>query len=202
MAQKITTWIALLGGVNVGGKNKLPMKELASEIEALGFENVRTYIQSGNVVFRSPRAKQELGSPSAAGIAASIIAASIAGSIKNKFGFQPGVIVLSKEELTRAAASNPYAEAENELEGRALHLFFLDVPLRDSPPKMDARSLDAVKRPTERWQVVGSIFYLHAPEGFGTSKLAARAERCLGVPATARNWRTVSELLKLAGDSD
>jgi uncharacterized protein (DUF1697 family) len=197
MSRATQTWVALLRGVNVGGKNKLPMKELSAEFEALGFENVRTYIQSGNVVFCSPRAKKELAAPSAAAIATSI-----AGSIKNKFGFQPGVIVLSKEELARAAASNPYSEAESELEGRALHLFFLDIPPTDTPRKMDARSLDAVKRPTERWQVVGSIFYLHAPEGFGTSKLAARAERCLGVPATARNWRTVSELLKLAADSD
>jgi uncharacterized protein (DUF1697 family) len=77
-----------------------------------------------------------------------------------------------------------------------LHFFFLG----DAPKKFDAACLDAVKIPSERWRVIGSVFYLHAPEGFGNSKLAAKAERCLGVPATARNWRTVSELLKLASD--
>ena len=193
----MTTWIALLRGVNVGGKNKLPMKGLISELEALGFENVRTYIQSGNVVFRTPGARSDRASLSAAGIATSI-----AQSIKNRFGFQPGVIVISKEEVIRTATSNPFSEAEEELDGGALHLFFLDIPPKDVLRKMDAKSLDAVKRPTERWQVIGSVFYLHAPEGFGNSKLAARAERCLGVPATARNWRTVCELLKLAEDSD
>ena len=193
MTSGAKTWIALLRGVNVGGKNKLPMKELASEFEALGFVDVQTYIQSGNVVFRSRTA----------GDGPASIAVSIATSIKNKFGFQPGVIVLSKEELASAAASNPFPDADKELDGKALHLFFLGELLSNKiPPKIDARSLDAVRRPTERWQVIGSVFYLHAPEGFGNSKLAARAERCLGVPATARNWRTVCELLKLAEDAD
>jgi uncharacterized protein (DUF1697 family) len=190
MTSGAKTWIALLRGVNVGGKNKLPMKELASEFEALGFVDVQTYIQSGNVVFRSRTA----------GNGPASMAAPIAASIKNKFGFEPGVIVLSKEELASAAASNPFPEAGKELDGKALHLFFLGEFLSNKPPKIDARSLDAVRRPTERWQVIGSVFYLHAPEGFGNSKLAARAERCLGVPATARNWRTVCELLKLAED--
>ena len=142
MTRGSKTWIALLRGVNVGGTNKLPMKELASELEAIGFENVRTYIQSGNVVFRSPGAKKEVASLSAAAIAASI-----AQSIKNKFGFQPGVIVITKEELIRAAASNPYAEAAKELEGRALHLFFLDIPPKDIPKKMDAR----LPPPSQDW---------------------------------------------------
>lgn len=197
MTRGTKTWIALLRGVNVGGKNRLPMKELVVEIETLGFTDVKTYVQSGNVVFRGSAAETGPGAPSVGEIAASI-ALSIATCIKNKFGFQPGVIVIGKQELAVAAASNPFPDAEKELEGRALHLYFLDISTKDVPPKLDARSLDAVKRPSERWQVIGSVFYLHAPEGFGNSKLAARAERCLGVPATARNWRTVCEVLKLA----
>jgi uncharacterized protein (DUF1697 family) len=195
MAQKKTTWIALLRGVNVGGNHKLPMKELAAELEALGFTGVRTYIQSGNVVFRVSAAKRSA-------TAASITSA-IATCIQKKFGFQPSVMVLSKEELALAAKSNPFSEAEKERDGRTLHLFFLSQP----PPKKTAReidraALDSVKLSSERWGIVGSVFYLHTPEGFGTSKLAAKAERCLGAPATARNWRTVCELLKLAESSE
>jgi uncharacterized protein (DUF1697 family) len=170
------TWIALLRGVNVGGKNKLLMKDLAAELESLGFESIRTYIQSGNVVFHSSAARNE-----PAALSTAEIAASIASAIKNRFGFQPGVFVLSKSDLAAAAAANPFPDANQELDGKALHLFFLG----DIPPKLDVRSLDAVKRPS-----------------FGNSKLAARAERCLGVPATARNWRTVCELLKLAEGSE
>jgi uncharacterized protein (DUF1697 family) len=182
MPRAMQTWIALLRGVNVGGKNKLPMKELVALLETLGLSEVRTYIQSGNAIFRGPA-----GSPSA-------LADSIGSAIREKFGFQPGVIVIRQEDFAKAAAVNPFPEAEKELDGRTLHLFFLGHGLK----KVDAECLDAVKRTTERWRVIGPVFYLHAPEGFGDSKLAAKAERCLGVPATARNWRTVSELLKLA----
>lgn len=177
------TWIALLRGVNVGGNDKLPMKQLVRELEVLGSVEVKTYIQSGNVVFRSPK-RATAGS----------IASSIANCIQHRFGFQPSVVVLSKEELAAAAKSNPFPEAEKERDGKALHLFFL----AERPRKIDRVALDALKIPGERWSVVGSVFYLHTPEGFGTSKLAAKVERSLGIPATARNWRTVGELLKLA----
>jgi uncharacterized protein (DUF1697 family) len=195
MSRTTQTWIALLRGVNVGGKNKLPMKELAALLETLGLSDVRTYIQSGNAVFQGPRGP------------APALAAAIASAIEDTFDFRPGVIVIGKEEFAKAAASNPFPEAAQE-DGKTLHLFFLG----EAPPKggskkksaaktLDAACLDAVTLPSERWRVAGAVFYLHAPEGFGNSKLAAKAERCLGVPATARNWRTVCELLKLADDS-
>jgi len=184
MSHRAPTWIALLRGVNVGGRNRLPMKEFSRELEALGFADVRTYIQSGNVVFR---ASPHDGS-------GATLAGSIAAGIHKEFGFLPGVVVLNQEEFARAAAANPFREAEAERDGRALHLFFLSA----APRKIDHAGLDAVKKPSERWRVVGSVFYLHAPEGFGNSKLAAKAEKCLGVPATARNWRTICELLRLA----
>lgn len=175
------TWICLLRGVNVGGNNKLPMKALASELEALGFSDVRTYIQSGNVVFRGPSQKPEN------------LAAVIRGAILGKFGFEPSVLVIEAGEIAKSAAANPFAESTGESEGRTVHMFFLCQVPKESPRDR----LEKVRIPSERWQLIGKVLYLHAPEGFGTSKLATQAERILGVPATARNWRTVTALLEM-----
>ncbi len=176
------TWIALLRGVNVVGRNKLPMKLLAAELEAIGLSGVKTYIQSGNVVFRCPSAR------------AKKIAAEISAAIAAKFGFKPHVAVISAKGLAAAAAANPFPESATELDGRTLHFFFL----AKSPAAIDQARLEAVRRQSERWQIKGAFFYLHAPDGFGDSKLAAQVERILGVTATARNWRTVRALLDLA----
>jgi len=177
------TWIVLLRGVNVGGNNKLPMKALAAVLEGIGLVDVRTYIQSGNVVFRGPGQKPEP------------LAAEIRAAILGKFGFEPAVLAIEAGEFSKAAAANPFPESTEELDGRTVHLFFL----AQSPKSIPRERLDAVRIASERWQVKGKVLYLHCPEGFGTSKLATQAERILGVPATARNWRTVSTLLEMAG---
>lgn len=168
-------------GVNVLGNNKMPMKELAAELEKLGLTNVQTYIQSGNVVFQSPKKK------------ASKLAIDIQAGIKSKFGFEPHVIVLDKAKFVSLAAANPFPKAENEMGGKALHLFFLS----SSPRKVDENGLNAIKRPSECWQIVDSVLYLHTPEGFHVSKIARKAEKILGVAATARNWRTVSQIMDM-----
>jgi uncharacterized protein (DUF1697 family) len=177
------TWIVLLRGVNVGGNNRLPMKALAAELESLGFSDVRTYIQSGNVVFRGPGQKPDA------------LAAKIRGAILGKFGFEPAVLAIEAVDFAAAAAANPFPESTSEMEGRTVHLFFLD----QVPKEVPRDRLDAVRVASERWQLKGKVLYLHAPEGFGNSKLATQAERILGVPATARNWRTVCALLEMAG---
>lgn len=174
-------WIALLRGVNVGGNHKLPMKQLAALLETLGLTDVKTYIQSGNAVFRGPKGP------------APKLANTIASAIEDTFDFRPHVIAVSKDDLAKAIAANPFPEGDDE-DGRGLHLFFLD----QTPKKIDTGALDSVKLPSESWKTNGPCFYLHTPDGFGNSKLATKAEKCLGVPATARNWRTVRELLKLA----
>ncbi len=180
------TWIALLRAVNVGGRNKLPMKMFASELEAIGLADVKTYIQSGNVVFRCP---QERGTT---------LAAEISASVRACFGFTPHVAVISAEDLAAAVTANPFPEAVSEMEGKTVHLFFLAesppiVPL----PAVDKDRLETARRPSERWQLQGGVFYLHTPQGFADSKLAAQAEKILGVPTTARNWRTACALLDL-----
>lgn len=176
----MNTYIALLRGINVGGNHLLPMKELQLLFGQNGCIDVRTYVQSGNVVFRSDRPGRDR------------LAERIAAAVSRGHGFEPHVMVLSTGELERAAAANPFPEADTD--PTSLHLFFLAAP----PAKPDLAALEALRAPTERFELKGGVFYLHAPEGFGRSKLAQRAERLLGVAATARNWRTVKSLLAMA----
>jgi uncharacterized protein (DUF1697 family) len=175
-----STFVALFRGVNIGGRNMLSMKALQALLEQKGCRDVRTYIQSGNVVFRSSRS-------SPAGLAKTIKAA-----ISERFGFEPGVFVLKRSDLARAVARNPFPRAVAI--PTSLHVFFLSEP----PRQVDLKALDAIKADGEAFAVIGQAFYLHTPAGFGTSKLAAKAERILGVEATARNWRTVTTLLEMA----
>lgn len=179
----MNTYIALLRGINVVGNHALPMKQLIQHFESLGCDNVRTYIQSGNVVFQS------------ASKLSSRLCENIAKRIEQSHGFAPQVLILTAELVERAMRANPFPEGEAE--PRSLHLFFLAT----KPKSPDLHSLDRLKTNTERFRLVDQVFYLHTPDGFGRSKLAARAERLLGVPATARNWRTVKTLVEMANGS-
>lgn len=175
-----STWILLLRGINVGGRNRLAMNDLKGILKSLGLENVRTYIQSGNVVFEST---EEISPGLAAGIAA---------TIEERHGFEPRVLLLSADRLEKAIESNPFPEAEAE--PRTLHLFFLS----SAPESPDLESLAEARSPTERFHLTDRVFYLHAPDGIGRSRLAANAEKYIGVPVTARNWRTVQKLWQMA----
>jgi uncharacterized protein (DUF1697 family) len=184
---KLQTWIVLLRGVNVGGNNKLPMKELVALLETLGLSDVKTYIQSGNVVLRSQAGP------------AKKLAMTIASAIEETFDFRPGVMAIRQEDFAKAAATNPFPEAEREQDGKTLHLFFLDEATEKNENAKDCnRCLDEAKAASERWGRIGPVVYLHTLEGFGKSKLATKVERCVGVPATARNWRTVRALLAMS----
>ena len=174
------TFVALFRGVNVGGNNRLPMKDLEALLEKNGCADVQTYIQSGNVVFRTALSD---------GVR---LAQRLTAAVSGRHGFEPRVLVLTREELERAAAGNPFPEADEN--PTSVHLFFL----AERPKKADLKSLEALKAKTERFALEDKILYLHTPDGFGSSKLAQRAERLLGVEATARNWRTVTTLLEMA----
>lgn len=176
----MNTWIALFRGINVGGHRKLPMKELVSVLEKLGLTDVNTYIQSGNAVFRSGAKK------------AARLADRIAGAIQTSHGFSPRVLVLSLEAFRAAVRKCPFAPADAD--AKTVHLFFLAEPANDA----DLEALNAVKAGAEEYVLTENVFYLHAPHGIGRSKLAERVERSLGVPATARNWRSVTRILALA----
>jgi len=172
----MNTWIALLRGINVGGNNILPMAEFRSELESLNLKNVRTYIQSGNVVFDS------------AVKSASSLTTKIGERIEIRYGFRPQIFILSREGLLSAIESNPFTKATSE--PKTLHFCMLSEPATNP----DLQALDRVKTATESYNLTNHVFYLHAPDGIGRSKLAAVIERSLGVTTTSRNFRTIDKL--------
>ena len=175
------TWIALLRGVNVGGRNTMPMAALATTLESAGCRSVRTYIQSGNVVFTSSsRSKPNLAN-------------TLGDATEAQFGFRPNIFLLTDTDFLSAVANNPFTDAIPE--PKTLHFFFLD----SKPESPDINGITKLAISSERFQLIDSVFYLHAPDGFGRSKLAAGAERKLGVPLTVRNYTTIHNLSEMLG---
>jgi uncharacterized protein (DUF1697 family) len=176
----LNSYIALLRGINVGGNNKLPMRELVTLLEGLGLQNVKTYIQSGNVVFQSEQTDTAQ------------LSQAITNAIRQHHRFGPYVLILDIKTFQAAMAANPFPEGEAE--PKSLHLFFMDA----SPQNLDVAALDRVKAHNERYQLIDQVVYLHAPDGIGRSKLAEMMGKGWGVNITARNWRTVSEVMAIA----
>lgn len=172
------TWIALLRGINVGGKHKMPMKELVLLMESNGFSNVRTYIQSGNVVFESPQRPLD----------------KIGQLIEQQFGFMPYIFVLDRDELMGAVANCPYESDQ----GKTIHYFFLDR----EPETIDHGLLDSLKADSEQYALIEKVFYLYAPEGIGRSKLVDKMGKALpGVTMSARNLNTINKLVGMVEQS-
>ena len=174
------TYVALFRGLNVGGNNVLPMNELVALLENTGAQNVKTYIQSGNAVFQS----KEMN--------ASLLSNIISAAIKRSHGFEPRVLLLELEEIEKAVGSNPFPEAESE--PKSLHVYFL----ASMPKHPDLDALEGMRSDRERFVLKDGVFYLYAPDGIGRSKLAANAEKLLGVSMTGRNWRTVCKVMAMA----
>lgn len=174
-----TTYVALLRGINLGARNKVAMPALRTLVESLGHEDVQTYIQSGNVVFRSAAAKKDL-------------AADLEAAIAGEFGVKAAVVLRTRAEVEKAVAGNPFVAAGAD--ENALHVVFLGSP----PTKAAAKTLDPDRSPPNEFALRGAEVYLHCPNGFGRSKLSVDwFERKLGGPATIRNWRTVTTLAEL-----
>ena len=175
----MNTFIALLRGINVGGHHKLPMRDLVQLLESLNLANINTYIQSGNVVFQTPRLDR------------AALGAEIGAAIERGHGFRPQVMLLGLEDLAAAISQNPYPHATRE--PKSLHFYFLET----TPPAPDMAKLAAARTDREQFALVDQVFYLHAPDGIGRSRLAGKVEQALGVATTARNWRTVSKLMEM-----
>lgn len=174
----MTTWVALLRGINVGGHHIVPMKDLRAILADLGYRDAKTYIQSGNCVFRSDES------------AAGAIADAIATAIDGRFGFKPAVFVLAAEDLDAAIAGNPY-DPGSDL--KSVHLMFLARPAIDT----DLDALAALRAGREDFTLTGTVFYLFAPDGIGRSKLAEKLDRHIRVPMTGRNLRSVLKIAEL-----
>jgi uncharacterized protein (DUF1697 family) len=174
------THVALLRGINVGGKNILPMKELAAMFERAGGANVRTYIQSGNVIFE-------------AASDAAKVADSVSAKIEKKFGYRIPMILRNYEQLAKAIAGNPFIKA-GVVEQRALHVYFL----ADTPSAACCASLDKNRSAPDAFEVRGREIYLHMPNGMGRTKLTnAYFDSKLLTTSTARNWATILKLAEM-----
>ncbi len=158
----------------------LPMAKLKVGLESLKLTQVQTYIQSGNVVFQAK-----------SGTSASLTK-KILDLVEAEHGFRPQLILLTAAELRQAVANNPYPDATSE--PKSLHFFFLATV----PKQANMEAIEQIKGDDESYQLIDKVFYLHAPAGIGRSKLAVKAEKHLGVVATARNYRTVETLLSMA----
>ena len=172
--------VALLRGINVGGKNKLPMSDLAAMFTDVGCEDVRTYIQSGNVVFKA--------SASVARSAGDLVST----AILEQFGHRVPVVLRTARELNLAAGGNPYLTGD--VDPAALHVAFLAT--RPTPAKV--ADLDPDRSPPDEFTVQGSHIYFFCPNGVARSKLTNKYfDSKLGTTSTVRNWRTVLKLVEL-----
>lgn len=178
------THVALLRGVNVGGHNKLAMSELRAAANALGWEQVATYIQSGNVVFSTNAGKDAR------------LAEQLKAEVQERSAISCEVVVLGRDKLAAAVAADPF---EDESDARLVHLVFRAAP----PSAGDLAALEKAQRrasekgSSDTLRVVGGVTYLHTPGGLGRSVLAAELARAGGAPGTARNRATATKLLAL-----
>ena len=173
-------YAALLRGVNLGALNRMKMPELRAFVEGLGCTDVSTYLQSGNVVFRSDRA-------------AGALRRSIEQGIGSELGLDIPVVIRSRRQLEQLVAGNPFGRPKEK--ENMLYVTFL----AEKPERERLRRLVEESFAPERFELVGQDVYLYVPNGYGRSKLSnALLERRLGVPATTRNWRTVTALAELA----
>ncbi len=178
----MTRYVALLRGINVGGNKKVPMAQLRTLVEGLGYTDVATLLQSGNVVFSSKAKKKQ-----------ALLEKQLEQAIAAEFGFEVSVLVRSRDELAEVIEANPLEGAE-EAPSKFLVTFLAAEPAPEVLKKLDPEAY----LPDE-FALVGRALYARFPNGIGRSKLATLlANPRFGVTATARNWATVRKLLELA----
>ncbi len=185
------THIALLRGINLAGHNKIAMADLRQVVASLGHADVATYIQSGNVVFSAGEADT------------TALAEALEQAVADALGVRVRVVVLSSEELTQVMRDNPYSDEPNH---KAVHAMFLS---RKAGPEVAERVADAQRRAEQKQpgsrdtaRVIGRTIFLHTPDGFGRSELAAQIVqgsrgKSADLAGTARNWATVTRLLAM-----
>jgi uncharacterized protein (DUF1697 family) len=173
----VTAFVALLRAVNVGGNNLIKMADLKAICEHLGFTNVKTLLQSGNVVFTAKGSDKS-------------VAKKLADAIERSHGFRPAIIVRTADEIAGAMKRNPFKAEEKSDPAHLVVVFMAEAPTNGAKER-----IAAVKVATERLHISGRELHAYYASGQGTSKVTnAVLERALGVPATARNWNTVTKL--------
>jgi uncharacterized protein (DUF1697 family) len=175
----VTTIISMLRGINVGGQRKVPMEALKKCYESLGFTNVRTFIQSGNVIFDHKGGDTRT------------LGASLEHGIRKRFGFDVTVVIRNKEEMLKVIRGFPFTGREEDFS----HVTFLS----DVPSRIPEDEIMKVLGKGEKFSISGKEVYLFCPNGYGRTKLTnSLFEKKLKVAATTRNWRTVNSLYALA----
>lgn len=187
----VATHVALLRGINVGGRKKVAMADLRQVTESLGHSGVSTYIQSGNVLFTTEERET------------TALSRDLERAIAERLGVECRVVVLSREELEQAIRGNPYPGEQNP---KLVHLLFLGA---EPGPELARQVTDAQQRAKQKGsrdtvQLAGRVLYLHTPDGYQRSELAALLARLGGGQHeggwTARNWATATKLLALCRD--
>ncbi len=180
--RKASTYVALLRGINLGGHKILKMEQLRKMFEVMGFTDVKTYIQSGNVVFKGPAQPTEK------------LAKQLEEKILRQFGFAVSVLVKTAGEISEIIKKNPLLK-EKGIDVAHLHVTFLSC----APDRSVLEILDAVSIAPDRVRCVGAAIYLCCPNGYHATKLGNNVlEKMLKVGATTRNWRTVNKLWEMA----
>ena len=178
----MTTYISMIRGINIGSK-RIKMADLRDIYMSLGFNPVKTYIQSGNVIFKSNiHDPDELGRR-------------IAQKIFETYNYHVEIVIRTMEELKTVVQSCPFGDKEVEY----LHVTFLSkIPEEERVHSIDLENIDGIKS-TEEFKLLSKEIYLYLPEGYGRTKLNNNFfEKKLGLNATTRNWKTVNKLLEIA----
>jgi len=176
-------YIVLLRGINVGGKNKLPMAELRTLLSENGYENVSTYIQSGNIFLNSTKTVDKIN-------------VHIKQLLKQQLGYDIPVVTLTAEEIKTCYTENPFLKIEDNIKN--LHVTFLNT----APEKgsIEHFTLNNNNNNNDAYSIEGRIIYLHTPDGYRNTKFTnGEFEKKLKVQATTRNWRTTTKLFELSG---
>ena len=170
-------YIILFRGINVGGNNLMPMKSLAPLLEQAAFEDVSYYIQSGNVVLKAAVDPTD----------------SIKKIVLDNFGFTPELFLIDEIEFSTVLKENPYNSFEDSSKGKFVHFYFCHEPI-----VLNQDNIDKYLSESESYTVKDKIFYLHAPNGIGRSKLVANIEKCLNQASTGRNLNTVNKVSSMS----
>jgi uncharacterized protein (DUF1697 family) len=174
--------VSMLRGVNVGGHNKIRMDALRALCESLGLRDAQTYVQSGNVVFRTKE-------PDLAALANRI-----EDAIEESFGFRPAVIIRTTSELRAVVAKNPFGRRRGINPGKLLVTFLADDPSAEARDRVLQ-----IKTEPEELRIDGREVYIYFPNGMGRTKLSwPTIAKMLGTSGTGRNWNSVTKLLEIA----
>ncbi len=178
----MSIYVAMLRGINVGGQKIVKMENLRALFEALGFRRVRTYVQSGNVIFEASRTSPDS------------LSKNIKKKILSDYGFSVPLILRTLGEMKKIVNDNPFLK-ERGIDDSKLHVTFLS----ELPAETTLRKLDALNSLPDQFRIRSREVYLYCPNGYGRTKLSNSAfEKLLSVEATTRNWKTVNALVGIS----